>query len=198
MKSLALTGGIATGKSTFAQRFLQLAPRTVFFDCDASVRELQQQPEVIAEIAAALGDVLTPDGALDRAKLRALVFASESLRRGLEDILHPRVRAACAAAQQRAAADSAEFFLMDVPLLYESGFPVPREVEVVVACTPAAQRERLMARSKLTPETADRIMAAQLPITEKMRRATVVLWNGGTPEWLQRQTELCLGWLRGA
>jgi dephospho-CoA kinase len=191
MTSLALTGGIATGKSTFAQHFLALAPRTVFFDCDACVRELQAQPEVIAEIAGALGDVQAADGSLDRAKLRALVFENEARRRVLESILHPRVRAACAAAQQRAAAEQAEYFLADVPLLYESGFPVPRDLEVVVACTAAAQRARLMARSKLTADMAARIIAAQWPLAEKMRRAGVVIWNGGTPESLRRQT-VCL------
>jgi len=198
MKSLALTGGIATGKSTFARRFLELAPRTVFFDCDACVRELHGRPDVIAEIAAAFGDVQRTDGGLDRAKLRTLAFENDARRRELESILHPRVRAACSESRQRAAAGNAEFFLADVPLLYESGFPMPREVEIVVACTPSTQRARLMARSKLTEEMAERLIAAQMPIGEKMRRATVVVWNGGTPESLYRQTELFLGWLRGA
>jgi len=191
MTSLALTGGIATGKSTFAKHFLALAPRTVFFDCDACVRELQSQPEVIAEIAAVLSDVQAADGSLDRAKLRALVFENEGRRRALEVILHPRVRVACAATQERAAAEGAEFFLADVPLLYESGFAMPRDLEVVVACTPAAQRARLMARSKFPAGMAASIIAAQWPLAEKMHRAGVVIWNGGTPEALRRQT-VCL------
>lgn len=188
MTSLALTGGIATGKSTFAQHFLSFAPRTVFFDCDASVRELQTQPEVIAEITAALGEVQAADGSLDRTKLRALVFENEARRRVLEGILHPRVRAACAAAQQRAAAENADYFLADVPLLYESGFPMPRDLEVVVACTATAQRARLMGRSRINGDMAARIISAQWPLAEKIRRAGVVIWNGGMPEALRRQT----------
>ncbi len=198
MQSLALTGGIATGKSTFARQFLERAPRTVFFDCDACVRELQTQPGVIAAISAALGEVQAADGTLDRAKLRELVFDNPERRRVLEGILHPRVRHACALKQERAAAEKAEFFLMDVPLLYESGFPVPRDVEIVVACTPAAQRARLMARSSLTEAMSQRIIAAQMPLEEKMRRAAVVLWNGGGPAALQQQTDLLLAWLRNA
>ena len=69
MRTLALTGGIATGKSTFARLFLSLVPDTVFFDCDAAVQELLAEPKVIASIAAALGaDLIGPGGSLNRAR----------------------------------------------------------------------------------------------------------------------------------
>ena len=196
MLSLALTGGIATGKSTFARHFRELAPQTRFFDCDACVHELLATPEVVAEVAQALGDVCAADGTLDRAKMRVLVFENTERRRALEGILHPRVRAQCAAAQEQAGAEGAEFFLADVPLLYESGWPLPRDLEIVVACTATEQRARLMARSGLAADAAERIIAAQLPLEEKMRRADVVMWNGGAPDSLRRQTELFPGWLR--
>lgn len=196
MISIALTGGIATGKSTFSELFRELAPRTRFFDCDAYVRELYTKPEVIAEIAGAFGDVRTADGALDRKKLRELVFDNEERRDVLEGILHPRVRAACAREQEGGAEEEAEFFMADVPLLYESGFPMPRDLEIVVATTPEEQRRRLMARSSLTGEMADKMIGAQLPIGEKMRRAGVVMWNGGEPVWLSHQTAHLVAWLR--
>jgi dephospho-CoA kinase len=197
MTSLALTGGIATGKSTVARLFLELAPHTRFFDCDACVHELYRDPEVMAETEAAFGEVRAVDGTLDRAKLRDLVFNNPERRHALEAILHPRVRRACAEAQQAAAEEGREFFLADVPLLYESGFPMPRDWEVVVACTPEVQRQRLLARNAaLSGETADQILAAQLPIADKMRRAGTVLWNGGSPVSLSHQTVHFVAWLR--
>ncbi len=198
MLTLALTGGIATGKSTFAKLFLELVPGTAFFDCDASVQQLLVNPEIIAAIAAALGpDIQNPDGALDRRRLRELVFDHPEHRKILEDILHPLVRQECQAAQQSARdAGIAPYFLADVPLLYESGFPLTRDIEIVVACGPATQRARLMERSSFSGELADKIIAAQLPLAEKMHRARIVLWNGGAPASLRKQTELFLCWVR--
>lgn len=196
MTSIALTGGIATGKSTFASLFRELVPLTRFFDCDAYVHELYAEPAVLAEIVAAFGDVRAGDGSLDRRKLRELVFDDEERRLTLESILHPRVRAACADVQRGGEEENAEFFMADVPLLYESGFPMPRDVEIVVAVPHPVQRERLMTRSRLTGEMADKILAAQLPIAEKMRRAGIVIWNGGGPVWLSHQTAHLVAWLR--
>ena len=198
MLTIALTGGIATGKSTFARLFLELAPGTAFFDCDASVQQLLLKQEIIAAIAAALGpDIQSPDGLLDRRRLRELVFDHPEHRKILEGILHPLVREECRAAQQTAReAGTAPFFLADVPLLYESGFPLTRDIEIVVACGPATQRARLMERSRFSEELAEKIVAAQLPLAEKMHRARIVLWNGGPPASLRRQTELFLAWLR--
>ena len=197
MLTLALTGGIATGKSTFARLFLELAPGTAFFDCDASVQQLLTKSEIIAAIAAALGaDLVGPHGALERSRLRQLVFDHPEHRKTLEGILHPLVRQECQVAQQSARdAGTAPFFLADVPLLYESGFPLPRDIEIVVACGPVTQRARLMERSKFTEELADKILAAQIPLAEKMHRARIVLWNGGPPASLRRQTEVFLAWL---
>ncbi len=197
MLTLALTGGIATGKSTFARLFLELAPDTAFFDCDASVQQLLTKPEIIAAIAAALGpSIQNPDGSLDRRRLRALVFDHPERRKILEGILHPLVRQECQAAQHAAReAGIAPYFLADVPLLYESDFPLTRDMEIVVACGPATQRARLMERSNFSGDLADKIIAAQLPLAEKMHRARIVLWNGGPPASLRRQTELLLAWL---
>ena len=85
---------------------------------------------------------------------------------------------------------------MDVPLLYESAFPVPRDLEIVVACGPVAQRERLLARNRFTPDLADRIIGAQLPLPEKMARAGTVIWNGGSLSALRRHTHLFSTWLK--
>lgn len=199
MITLALTGGVATGKSTFAEYLLAAWPGGVrLFDCDRHVHALQARPEVARRIAAELReDVVAPSGGVDREKLRSLVFRDPGKRRALEGVLHPMVREACAAARQEALAEGAvDVFVADVPLLYESGFPLPRDLEVVVACGPATQRRRLLARNRFTPELADHILASQIPILDKVNRAGVVIWNGGSREALRHSTEQFVLWLK--
>ena len=195
---IALTGGIATGKSSFARAFLEFAPEAAFFDCDACVHGLLTTRDVAATIAASLGsDLVDAAGALLRPRLRERVFEDAEARTILEGLLHPMVREACLAALAAAGASgSAPWFLMDVPLLYESGFPVPRDMELVVACGAETQRARLMARNGHAAALADRMVSAQLPIAEKVKRADVVVWNGGSPASLRRQTELLIPWLK--
>ena len=196
--TLALTGGIATGKSSFALLLRESLPDLAFFDCDACVHELLTKPEVTGKILASLGvDLAGSNGQLDQSQLRERVFHDQDSRRTLEGILHPLVREECRLAQQLAEhTPGFRFFLMDVPLLYESAFPVPRDLEIVVACGPVAQRERLLARNRFTPELADRIIGAQLPLTEKMDRAGAVIWNGGSPSALRRHTTTFSTWLK--
>lgn len=197
MVTLALTGGIATGKSTFASLFLELAPGTAFFDCDACVHELLTTEEVARKVDALLGPGLADyTGRLDRGRLRERVFDRPHDRRTLENLLHPLVRARCQLAGDKARAASVEYFLIDVPLLYESGFPIARDREIVVACGPEEQRRRLLARRGITPELAERILAAQWPLPEKIARAGTVIWNGGSRDALRRQTEQFLLWLK--
>ena len=195
--TLALTGGIATGKSSFGSLLREALPDLAYFDCDACVHELLTRPEVTRRIIASLGvDLAGSEGQLDKSRLRERVFHDQDSRRTLEGILHPLVREECQLAQQQAAnAPGNRFFLMDVPLLYESAFPVPRDLEIVVACGPAAQRERLLARNRFTPELADRIIHTQLPLTDKMARAGSVVWNGGSLSALRRHTTTFSTWL---
>ncbi len=198
MTTLALTGGIATGKSSFAASLREVLPGMGFFDCDACVHELLTKPEVTRKVIASLGvDLAGSDGQLDKSRLRERVFHDQDSRRTLEGILHPLVREQCRLAQQQAErTPGLRFFLMDVPLLYESAFPVRRDLEIVVACGPAAQRDRLLARNRFTPDLADRIIGAQLPLTEKMARAGVIIWNGGSPSALRRHTFIFSTWLK--
>ncbi len=196
MFTIALTGGIATGKTAFARAFRELTEGVAFFDCDAQVQELLEETEVIEAVDAALGGGFCgPDGGLDRGRLREVVFADEAQRKRLEGVLHPRVREACWEAMADAVGNC-RFFLADVPLLYETEFPLARDLDLVVACGPQTQVQRLLARSRFSEILASRIVAAQLPIAEKMNRADVTLWNGGTPAALRRQTESFSLWLK--
>lgn len=197
MITLAVTGGIATGKTTFLKFLVENLNTSTIFDCDQCVHELLTNDDVTRMIVASLGqDLVGADGSLDRRRLRENVFGSDEYRKTLESILHPLVREACIAARQQAIESGlTAWFIADVPLLYESGFPLPREMDIVIACGPATQRRRLLARSGFSSELAERIVRSQLSIAEKLDRADVVLWNGGAIESLRNQTEYFSLWL---
>ena len=194
MRTVAVTGGIATGKSLFCELIRSLEPRTVVFDADAAVGRLFADAEVRDEIRMAFGSAaLGPDGGPDRGFLRELVFADPAERRHLEEILHPRVRRECLATRDRAAkSTSSPLFLADIPLFFESGGNFGQEMVVAVAATPATQVLRLRRRNGFRESLIQAVLAAQLPIAEKIRRADAVVWNNGTREVLQQQTERIL------
>lgn len=187
MKTLALTGGIATGKSTAVGFFTELCPGAVVFDCDDSVRGLLGTGTVVARLEEEFGPGLRAgDGTLDRAALREVVFSDPEKRRRLEGILHPLVREECLELCGKVA-KTAALFLADVPLLYEGGFDFGQEQSLVVAVSPETQVERLKRRDAFGDELISSILRAQLPIMEKVRRAEAVFWNEGTPDFLRQQ-----------
>jgi len=190
MLILALTGGIATGKSSAIRQFREFLPDIVVFDCDASVRRLLETPEVVSEITAAFGvGVLDPEGALDRGKLRTEIFADAAKRVVLEGILHPRVRQECLALRDEAAKKGARCFLADVPLLFENGFDFGQTKAITISTSRATQVARLKARNGWDDALIESILAAQMPLAEKEARADIVFWNDGRPDTLKAQIQ---------
>jgi dephospho-CoA kinase len=189
MKICALTGGIATGKSTVGNVMRRLLPSLVFFDCDLEVGRLLAQPEVIDELTAEFGfSIQAHDGSLDRPRLRALVFENPGKRKKLEAILHPKVRKECLEKCRESSRNPlTTLFVADVPLLFESEFDFGQELNLVVATSEATQRRRLKARSHFDDRMISSILAAQLPIMEKVARGDVVFWNEGRPSILEQQ-----------
>ena len=189
MRTFALTGGIATGKSTAGEMMRRHLPSMVYFDCDESVQGLLLDGEVLEEISMVLDhSVILPDGSLDRAKLRALVFENQGMREKLEGVLHPKVRKECLEKRDKSSKNpSTTLFVADVPLLFESGFDFDQELNLVVATSEATQRTRLKARSHFEDRMISSILQAQLPILEKVARGDVVFWNEGRPATLERQ-----------
>jgi dephospho-CoA kinase len=122
------------------------------------------------------------------------VFADADKKRALEQILHPRIRR-----QWRLEAEShrnsAELFFADIPLLYETGGETLCDRVVVVACSPALQLERLMARARppFDEMSAQQMIDAQMPLTEKIGRADHVVWNNGGQDVLKEQARLLVG-----
>ena len=189
MRVMALTGGIASGKSTVCRLLREWLPAVVIFDCDEAVHRMLESDPVVAEIiAAAFGDqALDAAGRIDRHFLRGRVFADEAARLELESILHPRVRQECLDSLQRAATRGAEWFVADVPLFFEKGFDFGQTQVLVVASSRSTQVQRLKARSGFDDSLIESILAAQLPIQEKISRADVVFWNEGPPAALRSQ-----------
>ncbi len=189
MKTLALTGGIATGKSTASRYLAELMPGLGFYDCDLGVKGLLGEKEVLEEISEKLGQsIILENGELDRGRLRELVFEDSVRRQKLEGVLHPLVRKECLEKREECLTNSATtLFVADVPLLFEGGFDFGQELNLVVATSPATQRARLKSRSHFDDSMISSILRAQLPIMEKVNLADVVFWNEGPPAILRRQ-----------
>jgi dephospho-CoA kinase len=192
---VALTGGIATGKTTVARALRAAGVATV--DADLLARDAVVPGSAgLAEVTARFGgDVLHADGTLDRQALAAVVFADVEARRDLEHIIHPRVRQGIDAFFT-ALADGAPG-IAEIPLVYETGWGTAFDTVVVVACHPATQRARLMARDGHGATDADRRLNAQWPITDKVRLAdAVVVTDGDMASTLEQSVRLA-AWLRG-
>ncbi len=178
---LGLTGGIGSGKSTVAA-FLAQAGVAVM-DADAISRTLTQAgglaiPAILAEFGESL---ITPDGAMNRDAMRALVFSNPPTKRQLEAIIHPLVAQALQAQTQAAIEAGKKCLVFDVPLLVESGERWRRQVDwvCVVDCQTETQIQRVMARNSLARPEIEAIMAQQASRAQRLAHADVVIYNDG-------------------
>lgn len=175
--AIALTGGIASGKSAVAQRFAQHA--VPVFDADVVAHDLVAPGEpALAKIATEFGtDMLTPAGELDRTRLRSRVFADASARKRLEAILHPRIRAQLLA---RAQACSAPYCLLAVPLLVECHADYAWVDRVLSTDAPReTQLRRLLQRPGIDGQLAECMLAAQASRESRLALADDVIDNTG-------------------
>jgi len=183
MPLLALTGGIASGKSTIARRLAELG--AVVVDADRIVRDVQAAGSpVLRRIAEEFGEgMLRSDGSLDRAALGAVVFGDPDALRRLNAIVHPAVFAESRRRFAEAlAADPGAVVVYDVPLLVEARADDPWE-HVVVAHAPAAVREeRLVALRGMTAEDARARIAAQASDEDRLALADTVIDTTGSME----------------
>jgi dephospho-CoA kinase len=173
---IGLTGGIGSGKSTVARRLAALGACVV--DTDALAHSLTAPGgAALPRIAAAFGaDMIGADGAMDRARMRALVFAHPAERVRLEQILHPMIAELTRAAAAGARPGQAVVF--DVPLLAESsGWRARVDRVLVVDCTPQTQVRRVVARSGWSVEAVERAIAQQAPRERRRAIADAVIFN---------------------
>ena len=186
MKRVALTGGIATGKSHVRADFERLGVPTIDADRLARDAVAEGSPGLKAVINRFGRGVLDDTGALDRRKLGSIVFQDPVARRDLEDIIHPAVRSAIDAWFE-SISDSAPVAIADIPLLFETGRQGEFDLVIVTACNPLTQIKRVMARDDVSEAEARARVAAQLPIEEKVRRADHVINTDGSFEETNRQ-----------
>jgi dephospho-CoA kinase len=190
MLYLVVTGGIATGKSTFCRIWNELVPGTAFHDADDSVHRLYADPAVRMEIGLVFGSsVLIGESDIDRAAVRAAIAGDPIRKAALEGILHPRVRAERTRMAAEAQHRGAPCFLAEIPVFFESGAqkPVPEAKVLVVACDQETRLERLRARNPFDNGEAGRMVDLQADLPAKMAAADHVLWNEGRPSDLSRQ-----------
>jgi len=179
---IGLTGGIGSGKTTAADYFAEFGAEVI--DTDLLSRELVEpgQP-ALAEIVAAFGaEVLDGAGRLDRARLRERIFSDAAARRRLEQILHPRIRAAMLA---RAEQSTASYVIFVIPLLFETGQQDLVDRVLLIDVPEAVQRRRVAARDALDDAQIEQIMLAQTDRATRLRNADDVIRNDGSLDRLR-------------
>jgi len=190
MRKVALTGGIATGKSSVRRRFAHHGVPTVDADILGHAAIAPGTPGAARVIETFGAAVLLPDGGVDRRALGAVVFANEAARRALEAIIHPAVYDAITA--WYATLPPVPVAVADIPLLYETGRESDFDTVVVTACEPAEQVRRLRERDGLSLGEALQRIEAQLPVAEKARRADHVIRTDGTHAEADAQVDALL------
>ena len=191
---VGLTGGIASGKSSVEQQLVNAGIPVL--DADAVTHQLLRDDKALqGSIINTFGpEVLSKDGSINRRVLGRMVFKDESKRLTLGTLIHPKVREAIDAffSQQQAN----PLAIASVALIYENNLVNRFDTVWLVTCPPEQQRERLIHTRGMTPEEADRRLAAQLPINEKIRRAEAekhpIIDNSGNLQQLSEQVNALL------
>lgn len=183
---VAITGGIACGKSLFSRYLVQLGVELL--DADDVVHRLEAPGGgAVSELVRLFGDgVLDAQGGIDRQALGERVFADEAVRAQVNAVLHPLVRR-----EIRAWVESPGCGVRAavIPLLFEVGWADDWDVIICLASSEALQRERLMRLRGLSEEQARRRIAAQMPVAEKAARSHLVVHNDADVQTLAREAE---------
>jgi len=187
-KRIALTGGIATGKSTVANRFRELG--AIILDADEYAR---QAVEPGTPSYTALRDLIgpryfNPDSTLRRDELRRKIIQEPALREKINAILHPYIMKEMRTEWQRQKKLNPEAVIVfDIPLLFERGFNKDFDIVILVYSTPEVQIQRLIHRDKLSAQEAERTLSMQLPIDSKRAHSDYIIENMGEMESTLRQ-----------
>ncbi len=200
---IALTGGIACGKSLFAKFLRELGIHVL--DADDVVHELEAPDgAAVPAIVARFGrDVLAPDGGIDRAALAGRVFSDATARADLEAILFPLVRARLGRAvaprppngEDRDPAEPITIHI--IPLLFESHWESDYDILLCIASPVDLQIARMMTSRGYSRAHAEARLAAQWPVVEKAARCHYTVMNDSTPEHLRDEAQRLVAWLKG-
>ena len=186
-----VTGGIATGKST-VMRLLSLRGVIVFSADEAAKAILSPGGKTLLAIKQVFGkEVFTPKGSLDRKLLAKRIFAEPEMRLQLERITHPPLLALLRAqiTLEQWETFPSKMIAVEVPLLFETNLEGWFDQIIVVETSLRVQRERLQQRNHLSDREIESRLSAQMPLSEKIKRADVVFSNETTPEDLQKKVD---------
>lgn len=186
---LGITGGVACGKSTAASMLAdQLSVEHV--DTDRMAKQLlENDPEIRAAVEVKISPrAYGPDGNLDRGWLRNATFSDPSVRERLNAIVHPSVRAEWTAKVNQCRMRKIGL-LVEIPLLYEVNAQELFDEVVVVGASPATQIDRLTKLRGLSEAIARKILASQMNLSDKVERASRVLWNDSDLATFTRQAD---------
>jgi dephospho-CoA kinase len=180
MRTIGLTGGIASGKSTVSKMLSEMGAQVI--DADALAREVVEPgTAALKEISRRFPGVVGADGRLDRAQLADRIFGQEQERLALNAIVHPRVQEAYLNKAHALAKQGTEVIIYDAALLLENGLDRKMDGVILVTVPREVQISRLIARNGLTRGEAEARIASQMPLEEKAKRATWLVDNSGDP-----------------
>jgi dephospho-CoA kinase len=189
MLSLGITGGIAGGKSTAARKLAAIL-NCPFSSADAIVSDLlESDADTRKQLTKAFGNRIYPQGRIDRAALREIIFSSANSRKLLESILHPKVRERWLENKENARKRNHAFFLVEIPLLFEVNAREELDHTAVIACDRQIQILRVRQTRRLDQEMAEKIINSQMPLAEKIELADHVIWNDGSLKQLNAQLQ---------
>ena len=192
MRRLGVTGGIGMGKSTCGAILEELGVPVIDTD-DVARAVVVPGSAGLKGIEAHFGsEVLRPDGTLDRSALARSIFQSPEERKALEAILHPRIRESWRSQLLQWETEGHSIGAVTIPLLFETDSQQELDVVACIVCSRKEQRKRLLARG-WTLEQAESRIAAQLPIEEKTRRSSFVIWAEGEEANVREQWRRTLG-----
>ena len=185
---IGLTGGIASGKSTVVEMIKEAGYKVI--DADQLVHDMQTKGgRLYQALLDWLGEaILLSDGELNRPKLGQLIFSSEEMRHQSAEIQGKIIREELAA-QRDGLAKEEDVFFMDIPLLIENDYQDWFDQIWLVTVSPEVQRQRLMKRNHLSAEEADMRIASQMPLSEKLPYASLVINNNGSIDDLKEKVK---------
>lgn len=194
---VALTGGLATGKSTVLSIFRENGIAVIDAD-EVAKKVLEPGTNAWQELRAYFGDeVLLPDGTVNRVRLGELVFDDIEKRRRLNAITHPRIQSAMIKMAMKYFFSGHKYIVMEVPLLFETEKMLTFMHKIItVICEDHQQLERLCLRSSLTEVMAKKRISCQMPLEDKVAKSHFVIDNSGDLTYTRHQTESIIRLLR--
>ncbi len=189
-KRIALTGGIATGKTTVANKFRDLG--AIILDADEFARRVVEPGTACCSALLDLlgAEYFNPDGTLKRRELRLRIIEEPVLRERINSILHPHIMEAMQAEwEKHKKLDRQAVIISDIPLLFEGGIDKSFDLIILVYSKPEVQIQRLIHRDKVSPAEARRTLSMQFPIDSKKARSDYIIENSGDIELTLRQVE---------